>query len=101
MLTLPGLSDSNTLMKDALPSIIMMDEPDSRLDKRGAICLRRLLCGAGGPSQCILTTLNNHGAFSEGEGAVALPEVVTDTSFDLPNDSDDDPYGDLLTLAEA
>lgn len=51
-----GLADS------FLPAFVALDEPDSRLDKRHAKALHRFLNGPQGPKQCMLLSLDNHGA---------------------------------------
>lgn len=51
--------------QDKLPHFVMLDEPDARLDKRHAKALWRLLSGPQGPQQCLLTSLDNHSAFSD------------------------------------
>ncbi|CAJ1379936.1 unnamed protein product [Effrenium voratum] len=49
-------------MREALAPFVVLDEPDSRLDKRHASALRRFLQGRDGPRQCIWMSLNNHNA---------------------------------------
>lgn len=63
LLALPGLLDGLT---ETLPGFVVLDEPDSRLDKQHAKALRRFLMGPSGPKQCIWLSLSNHSAF-EGE----------------------------------
>lgn len=48
----------------------LLDEPDSRLDRRHAKALRRFLEGPLGPKQSVLLSLNNHRAFASSERAV-------------------------------
>lgn len=93
LLTLPGLRSGSGGLQDVLPPLVVLDEPDSRLDKRGACCLQRLLSGPGRPAQCLLTSLNNHHAFNDVAHAIVLPEVVTQ-SLDHDEADKDDPYGD-------
>merc|ERR1711957_435002 len=61
LLSMPGLQHGLT---DALPSFVLLDEVDSRLDKRHARALWRFLSGPQGPRQCLVLSLNNHGSFS-------------------------------------
>lgn len=63
LLTLPGLYSGQ---QDTLPPCVVLDEPDSRLDKRHAKALWRFLSGPQGPRQCLVLSLNNHGAFERG-----------------------------------
>lgn len=56
LLTLPMLGRS--------PSLLVLDEPDARLDRRRATALRRFLSTPGAP-QCLLLSLNNHRAFDD------------------------------------
>lgn len=77
LLTLPGLLSS---LQDQLPPFVLLDEPDSRLDKRHAKALRRFLSGPLGPKQCVLLSLNNHHAFDDGDEAVLrLPSLSPST----------------------
>lgn len=100
LLTLPGLLSGRSQLKDALPPLVILDEPDSRLDKRGALCLRRLLSGPGRPAQCMLMSLNNHHAFQDGVDTILLPEVPAQPRFDGHALGDeDDPYGDTRARA--
>eukprot|EP00439_Symbiodinium_sp_Y106_P046019 s308_g5.t2 len=62
LFALPGFMNG---MQDALPPFMVLDEPDSRLDKRHASALRHFLQGPDGPKQCLWMSLNNHSAFSE------------------------------------
>jgi len=96
LLTLPGLKNGSAGLQDSLPPVVILDEPDSRLDKRGAMCLRRFLSGIAQPAFCLLTSLNNHKAFTDLKDAVVLPELA-DTPLP-PGDGDgdeEDPYGDV------
>jgi len=95
LLILPGLTSGSAGLQDVLPPLVIMDEPDSRLDKRGACCLQRLLSEPGRPAQCVVMSLNNHRAFTELQATVELPEMVTESqvSGDDPAE-EDDPYGD-------
>lgn len=52
-------------LEDALPPFVVLDEPDSRLDKRHSGALWRFLSGPTGPSQCLLLSLDNHEAFRD------------------------------------
>merc|ERR1740130_866963 len=76
LLTLPALRHFSGGLQDALPPLVMLDEPDSRLDKRGARCLWRLLSGPQRPGLCLVTSLNNHQAFTEMPDSIVLPELV-------------------------
>ena len=60
VLALQGLACG---MMGALPPFVLLDEPDSRLDKQHARALWRFLSGPLGPTQCLLLSLNNHQAF--------------------------------------
>ncbi|CAE7284401.1 SAMS2 [Symbiodinium natans] len=62
LFALPGFMNG---MQDSLPPFMVLDEPDSRLDKRHASALRDFLQGPDGPKQCIWMSLNNHSAFPE------------------------------------
>eukprot|EP00931_Biecheleriopsis_adriatica_P028533 TRINITY_DN1700_c0_g1_i1.p1 TRINITY_DN1700_c0_g1~~TRINITY_DN1700_c0_g1_i1.p1 ORF type:complete len:757 (-),score=189.13 TRINITY_DN1700_c0_g1_i1:51-2273(-) len=66
LFALPGLSSG---LQDSLPPLVVLDEPDSRLDKRHACALRRFLAGPSGPKQCLWMSLNNHAAL---EGDIVL-----------------------------
>lgn len=104
MLALPGLRVASSELQDILPPLVILDEPDSRLDKRRAHCLWQLLCGPGRPAQCLLMSLNNHRAFVKVEGVLKLPELVI--KFDATEEEDsneqNDIYGDAhLTSADA
>jgi len=96
LLTLPALSRGSAGLQDVLPPLVILDEPDSRLDKRGACCLQQLLSGPRRPSQALLMSLNNHRAFKDVPGIIVLPEVVAQPwALGGTNDDDeDDPYGD-------
>jgi len=102
LLTLPGLLSGKAQLQDALPPLVILDEPDSRLDKRGALCLRRLLSGPGRPTQCMIMSLNNHYAFKDAPDTIVLPEVVAQPPVvgDARGD-EDDPYGDARPRARA
>jgi len=69
LLTLSGLLAG---CSDSLPSFVMLDEPDSRLDKRHASALWRLLSGPSGVKQCVVFSLNNHRAFDGIPGSIKL-----------------------------
>jgi energy-coupling factor transporter ATP-binding protein EcfA2 len=96
LLILPGLSAA-TGLQDALPPLVVLDEPDSRLDKKRAMCLRRLLCGPERPGQCLLMSLNNHKAFSAISSVMEMPELVIEKdAFGINGDpGEDNPYGDV------
>ena len=59
LFVLPGFISG---MQDALAPFMVLDEPDSRLDKRHASALRRFLQRPDGPKQCLWLSLNNHQA---------------------------------------
>lgn len=59
-LTLPGVLAG---MQDKLPPFVVLDEPDSRLDKRHARALQKFLAGPSGPGQSLVLSLNNHDGF--------------------------------------
>lgn len=63
-------------LTDAFPDFVILDDPDSRLDKRAACCLLQLLSGPSRPKQCLITSLNNHKAFASQPTAVVLPELA-------------------------
>lgn len=95
LLIFPGLTSGSAGLQDVLPSLVILDEPDSRLDRRGACCLQRLLSGPGRPAQCVLMSLNNHKGFTNTPGSIELSEVVQPQMPDNCED-DGDPYGDRL-----
>ncbi|CAK8997822.1 unnamed protein product [Durusdinium trenchii] len=59
LFVLPGFISG---MQEALAPFVVLDEPDSRLDKRHASALRRFLQRPEGPKQCLWLSLNNHQA---------------------------------------
>jgi len=61
-LALPGLPAG---LRDSLPPFVVLDEPDSHMDKQHARALLRFLSGSKGPQHCILLSLNNHAAFDD------------------------------------
>jgi len=61
LLALPGLLGD---VQGMLPFVVL-DEPDSRLDKRHASALWRFLAGSQGPKQCLIMSLNNFSAFDD------------------------------------
>eukprot|EP00435_Cladocopium_sp_Y103_P030996 s1277_g7.t2 len=69
LFVLPGFISG---MQDASLPFIVLDEPDSRLDKRHASALRRYLQKPDGPKQCLWLSLNNHQAF---QGDIMLDET--------------------------
>jgi len=69
LLTLSGLLAG---CSESLPSFVMLDEPDSRLDTRHASALWRLLSGPSGVRQCVVFSLNNHRAFDGIPGMIEL-----------------------------
>jgi len=96
LLTLPGLSAGSAGLQDVLPPLAILDEPDSRLDKRGALCLRQLLSGPLSPAQCMVMSLNNHRAFNDLPGTVELSEVVIGSQISGDGaEIEEDPYGDM------
>jgi energy-coupling factor transporter ATP-binding protein EcfA2 len=95
LLTLPALSFESMELQDALPPMIILDGCDSRLDRRAASCLWRFLSRTGQPVQCMLLSLNNHGAFNDQSGAIVLPELPKQSFHKDDADSIDDPYGDV------
>lgn len=60
LLALPGMLAG---LQDLGSPFVVLDEPDSRLDKRHACALHRFLSGPSGPKQCIWMSLGNHSAF--------------------------------------
>merc|ERR1712086_1105853 len=50
--------------RDEPSAFALLDEPDSRLDKRHSLALWRFLVGPMGPKQCLMTSLNNHGVLN-------------------------------------
>lgn len=60
LFALPGLRAN---LRDAPPAFVLLDEPDSRLDRRHAKALLRFMEGPLGPRQSVVLSLNNHGAF--------------------------------------
>mmetsp|Transcript_68810 Transcript_68810/g.165173 ORF Transcript_68810/g.165173 Transcript_68810/m.165173 type:complete len:438 (-) Transcript_68810:48-1361(-) len=64
-------------VQERLPKLVLLDEPDSRLDRCHTLALWRFLSGQAGPRQALLTSLDNHGALSEACGhAVSTLEMV-------------------------
>jgi len=59
--------------EDAPPAFVILDEPDSRLDKRHARALWRYLRSPWGPRQCIVTSLNNHRGLDDGQKTGSSP----------------------------
>lgn len=101
-LILPGLISGSSELQDTLPPLVILDEPDSRLDKRAACCLRRFLSGPGGPMQCLLMSLNNHQAFADQPDTIVLPELIAQPSAATDaSGEEDDPYGDIRPRARA
>jgi len=74
LLALPGLLAG---LQETLPGFVLLDEPDSRLDKRHALALQRFVSGPSGPTQCLWLSLNNHGAL-RGDIVLDTPEVHRD-----------------------
>lgn len=96
LLILPALRHFSGGLQSALPPLVMLDEPDSRLDKRGACCLWRLLSGPQRPGLCLLTSLNNHQAFTKIPDSIELPELVDQPqATGDASGEEDDPYGDV------
>lgn len=91
-LILPGLRSGSNCLQDSLPPLVILDEPDSRLDKRAARCLHRLLSEHG--QQCVLLSLNNHSAFTNLADVTALPEITVQPDEQGSGVQEDDPYGD-------
>mmetsp|Transcript_30494 Transcript_30494/g.55852 ORF Transcript_30494/g.55852 Transcript_30494/m.55852 type:complete len:612 (+) Transcript_30494:56-1891(+) len=73
LLALSGLEAGQ---QDTLPALVILDEPDSRLDKQHAAALWRLMAGPHGPKQCVIMSLNNHGMYDQ---AVYLEDAVGTT----------------------
>lgn len=71
LLALPGLRAS---LRDTPPAFVLLDEPDSRLDRRHAKALLRFMEGPLGPVQGVVLSLNNHSAF-DGDSVAHQMEV--------------------------
>jgi len=60
LLVLPGLLVG---LQETLPLFVVLDEPDSRLEKRHTCALWQFLAGSQGPRQCLILSVNNLAAF--------------------------------------